>query len=146
MDLTSLNEIYITGATAGIALVVLPLLVKAIQFIDSKMDSWSLNDTIGNDEYKISYFNIMALVLSFLVSVVVTIVAGASWMQCIAGGLLVYGTEYASGKLFWSKLITLLIHIKNKTFKFSDVSDVVDAALDDFKVTEDNTDDTTSDK
>lgn len=136
MDLESLKEVFVTGAIGSIALVVLPLLMEVVQFVDTKMDSWSLNDTVGNDEYRVSYFNIVALILSLLVSVVVSIISSVGVLECLAGGLLIYGTEYASGKLFWSKLVTLLIHIKNKVFAFSDVTDVVDAMLDDFKVEE----------
>lgn len=129
----ALTELYTNSQLAIFVLGILPLLMEAIKFLDSKMDSWSLADKLGKGDYKISLLNIIGIVLSFLGALVITLTGDFNVINLLAGTCIIYGSQYAMGKLGWSKVLTLLVKIKNKTVGVSDVLDTIKEVAKDVK-------------
>lgn len=138
------KTIYETGAMAVVAYVILPLIMSAIKAIDEKMDSWSLADKVGTGEFKISLLNVVGLVLSALTSLVITMLGGSFDVYALlAGTAIIYVTQYGVSKTILDKILTLILHVKNKTFKVSDVTDIIDEVKKDEDSTTADTKDST---
>ena len=99
------------------SITVIGLIMQIIVKVDEAMDSWSLAYKFNVWGFEFSLLNVVGLVISFITSIVMTVIAGYPWLYALAGAIGIYFTEYAVGKLGWKKVFEMIIKLSSTLSK-----------------------------